>query len=184
MAIRDRFPDIADNELEAAVDYFVENPEQFNPRDIVLPISTTVLEGGAASTAKGAALAAGKVAKSVFARKTAAKKAEEAVAKTSKGGVKRFTKGAAKGSLLATGAYAGIQLVDKLLGNDEGVSQEELIAQQASQDLVATMVNAETQGVDMEGLFDTPYAKQLLGQTGIDPKILAGSGLVSTGVVS
>lgn len=183
MAIRERFPDIADNELETAVDYFVENPEQFNPRDIVLPISTTVLEGGAASTAKGAALAAGKVAKSVFARKTAAKKAEEAVAKTSKGGVKRFAKGAAKGSLLATGAYAGFQLVDKLLGNDEGVSQEELIAQQASQDLVATMVNAEAQGVDMEGLFDTPYAKQLLGQTGIDPKILAGSGLVSTGGV-
>lgn len=181
MAIRERFPDIADNDLETAVDYFVENPEQFNPRDIVLPISTTVLEGGASSSAKGAALAAGKVAKSVFARKTAAKKAEEAVAKTKGGMLKK----AAKGSLLATGAYAGIQLVDKLLGNDEGASleEEQLIAQQASQDLVATVVTAQQQGVDVSSVMNTPAGKQLFTQAGIDPKLLAASGFLSTGGV-
>jgi len=160
--IRDAYPDLPESNLRIAVDYFLENPEQFNPRDVVLPVSAlTKLEGGVVSGAKAGAAAAGKLAKTFIPRTATGKVAKGKLAK--------------RAALLGgAGLIAGSTL-------DDGAATEEENAamQQAQTDVMFGLAQMQASGVDVESLISTPLGQQLLSSTGIDSKLLTGS----TGIV-
>lgn len=152
--IRAAYPDLPDSDLRDAVDYFIANPEQFNPRDIVLPVSRTVLEGGVVSGAKAGAAAVGKVAKT-FAPRT----------KTGKVSKTKIALGV--GGLGVLGGLMG--------GGEEDTTQEEAIAGAAQQDMMMQLAMAQAQGIDVESLVSQPLGQALLSSSGIDAKLLTGA---------
>lgn len=162
MKIRERFPDLPDENLEIAVDYFIANPKQFNPNDIVLPISAaTRLEGGVASGAKAGAMALGKVAKTLIPRTASGKVAKGKLAK--------------RAALLGFGGLA----VQAMGGEENTTVEQEAVAEQAQQDVMMGLAQMQATGVDVEGLVSTPLGQQLLSSAGISPQLLTGS----TGII-
>jgi hypothetical protein len=155
--IRAAYPDLPDSDLRDAVDYFIANPEQFNPRDIVLPVSRTVLEGGVVSGAKAGAAAVGKVAKTF-------------VPRTKTGKVSKTKIALGVGGLGVLGGLMG--------GEEEATTQEEAIAGAAQQDMMMQLAMAQAQGIDVESLVSQPLGQALLSSTGLDPKILFGANTV------
>lgn len=159
--IRAKYPDLPDSDLRDAVDYFIANPEQFNPRDIVLPVSRTRLEGGVVSGAKAGAAAVGKVAKTLIPRTASGKVAKGKLAKRAAGlGVAGF-------------------VVGQMGGDGEATPSEEAAMTQAQTDVMFGLAQMQASGVDVESLVSTPLGQQLLANTGIDSRILTGS----TGIV-
>lgn len=158
--IRAAYPDLPDSDLRDAVDYFIANPEQFNPRDIVLPVSRTVLEGGVVSGAKAGAAAVGKVAKTL-------------VPRTKTGKVSKTKIALGVGGLGVLGGLMG--------GGEEDTTQEEAIAGAAQQDMMMQLAMAQAQGIDIESLVSQPLGQALLSSSGIDAKLLTGAaGIVPT----
>lgn len=159
--IRAKYPDLPDSDLRDAVDYFIANPEQFNPRDIVLPVSRTKLEGGVVSGAKAGAAAVGKVAKTLIPRTASGKVAKGKLAKRAAGlGVAGF-------------------VVGQMGGDGEATPSEEAAMTQAQTDVMFGLAQMQASGVDVESLVSTPLGQQLLSNTGIDSSLLTGS----TGIV-
>jgi hypothetical protein len=158
--IRDRYPDLPESDLRDAVDYFVANPEQFNPRNIALPVSKTVLEGGVVSGAKAGAAAVGKVAKTL-------------VPRTKTGKVSKGKIALGVGGLGVLGGLMG--------GEEEATSQEEAIAGAAQQDMMMQLAMAQAQGIDIESIANQPLGQALLSNSGIDAKLLTGAtGMIPT----
>lgn len=158
--IRAAYPDLPDSDLRDAVDYFIANPGQFNPRDIVLPVSRTVLEGGVVSGAKAGAAAVGKVAKTF-------------VPRTKTGKVSKGKIALGVGGLGVLGGLMG--------GEEEATTQEEAIAGAAQQDMMMQLAMAQAQGIDVESLVSQPLGQALLSSSGIDAKLLTGAaGIVPT----
>ncbi len=166
--IRAAYPDLPDSDLRDAVDYFIANPEQFNPRDIVLPVSRTVLEGGVVSGGKAA-----------YAGAKAGLKAAKDVAKTY---VPRTKTGkVSKGKIFLGGSALGVAGLMLGGGDEDNTAQEEALAAQAQNDMMMQLAMAQAQGIDVESLVSQPLGQALLSSSGIDAKLLTGAaGIVPT----
>jgi len=166
--IRAKYPDLPDSDLRDAVDYFIANPEQFNPRDIVLPVSRTVLEGGVVSGGKAA-----------YAGAKAGLKAAKDVAKTY---VPRTKTGkVSKGKIFLGGSALGVAGLMLGGGDEDNTAQEEALAAQAQNDMMMQLAMAQAQGIDVESLVSQPLGQALLSSSGIDAKLLTGAaGIVPT----
>jgi hypothetical protein len=167
--IRETYPNLPEDNLRIAVDYFLENPKQFNPEDVVLPVSAmTRLEGGAVSGAKAAGVAAAKGAK-----------AAKDVAKT----FLPRSKKTGKVSKVKVGAgVVGLGTLGAMFGDDEAPStDEEAIANQAQNEVMFGLAQMQATGVDVESLINTPLGQTLLSSSGINPQLLTGAtGIIPT----
>jgi hypothetical protein len=160
--IRAKYPDLPNDNLRIAVEYFLENPEQFDPQDVVLPISAmTKLEGGVVSGAKAGAAAVGKVAKTLIPRTASGK--------------------VAKGKLAKRGAVLGLAglAAQATLGGEGDTAEQDAIASQAQQDVLMGLAQMQATGTDVEALVNTPIGQALLSQNGISSQLLT----TSTGII-
>lgn len=157
--IRAKYPDLSDSALRDAVDYFVANPEQFNPRDIVLPVSKTKLEGGAGSGKSAIA----KLGKTFLPRDAAGKISKKKVAKRAAGlGIAGFVAGSTLGG--------------------EDTTEQDAVVSQAQQDLMLSLAEIQSRGGNVEAVVNSPIGQQLFSNTGLDMKLFNGSnGIVPTG---
>jgi hypothetical protein len=168
--IREAYPNLPADNLRIAVDYFLENPRQFNPEDVVLPVSAmTKLEGGVVSGAKAAGALAARGAK---ATKDIGK---TLIPRTASGKV-------AKGKLAKRATVlGGAGFIVGQMGDDGDVESQELIANQAQQDVMMGLAQMQASGVDVESLVNTPLGQTLLSSSGINPQLLTGAnGVIPT----
>ncbi len=164
MRIRELAPDIPDDKLKIAVDYFIENPSKYNPKKLILPFEAmTMVEAGVSGTAKAA------LVKGVEGVKAVGKLAKTAVPRTPEGKVakKKVAKRAA-GLGLAGWAI-------NTFGGDEGTAEVDT-TQAADQNLLMAAAQYQMAGGDINALANTPAGQQLFSQGNIDLAALGVSG--------
>lgn len=166
MRIRELAPDIPDDKLKIAVDYFVANPEEYDPKKLRLPFEAmTQVEAGITGTGKAA------VAAVVGGAKAIGKLAKTAVPRTAEGKVskKKLAKRAAGLGLAGTAITA-------FSGGEDTVPDDANAQAIADQNLLMTVAQYQAQGGDVNSLVNTPAGQQLFAQGNIDLKALGLSG--------
>jgi hypothetical protein len=179
--IREKAPDISDDKLKIAVDYFVENPNKYNPEKLILPfealemVEAGVPLAGGAALLKGGVKAVGELAKTFGKKKVVTEGAEEAVKKTGK---KVITKKRVLGAV----AVGGAAEIYNRMSQDGAQPQTPEEMAEASQAIAAqTMIDT---GQDPNGVLTSPMAQQLNITTGSDLSALASKYGLSLGSAS
>lgn len=164
--IRELAPDIPDDKLKIAVDYFVANPEKYNPKKLILPFEAmTQVEAGVTGTGKAA------VAAVVGGAKALGKLAKTAVPRTAEGTVSKK-----KLAKRAAGLGAAGWVVSTFGGGEDTVPDDATAQAMADQNLLMTAAQYQAQGGDINALVNTPAGQQLFAQGNIDLKALGLSG--------
>jgi hypothetical protein len=170
--IREKAPDISDDKLKIAVDYFVENPNKYNPEKLILPfealeqLEAGVTPAGVKAAAMVGVKAVGGLAKTFGKKKAATEGAEEVVKKTGK---KIITKNRVIGGVAIGG---GLEIYNRMT-KDDGVGQTPEEMAQAS--LAMAAATLQESGGDPNSILGTPLAQQMNITTGSDLSTLASS---------
>lgn len=156
--IRRKYPDLPNENLQKAVDFFVSKPDSFKSfkKEGVLPASAmTKLSGEVFSPGKAAVAGVAAAAKGVKAVKGLAK---TVIPRTPAGkvDVKKTAKRA--GLLGIAGAIVG-QLGG---GEEESAAQQQAVAEQANADMMLALAQYDTAGGDVNALLNTPAGQQLM----------------------
>lgn len=167
MKVRDKYPDIPEENLKKAVDYFSSNPNAYKdfgksgrlPTAAMTKVSGEVITPGKAAVA--GAKAVGGLAKTIIPRKPSG-----AV------DVKKIAKRA--GILGLAGAAINA------FGGNDGVPEE--TQTQANADMMNALAVAQATGVDVNSLMQTPMGQQIFGaNTQFDIKsFMNAGGVVNT----
>jgi hypothetical protein len=168
MKIREKYPDIPDENLRKAVDYFQKNASAFKnfSKSGVLPAAAmTRLEGGVITPAKAAVAGAKAGAKAVggLAKTVIPKKPDGKV------DIKKTAKRA--GLLGIAGAVVGAFTG----GDEESAAQQQAIADQANTDMMLSLAQYETAGGDVNALLNTPAGQQLMKNPNFNIGAIYGS---------
>ncbi len=168
MKIREKYPDIPDENLRKAVDYFQKNASAFKnfSKSGVLPAAAmTRLEGGVITPAKAAVAGAKAGAKAVggLAKTVIPKKPDGKI------DIKNTAK---RGGLLAV---AGAVVNAFTGGDEESVAQQQALADQANTDMMLSLAQYETAGGDVNALLNTPAGQQLMKNPNFNIGAIYGS---------
>lgn len=173
--VRAKYPDLPDENLKKAIDYFVKNPDAFKefPKKGMLPTAAmTKLSGEVVSPGKIAAKAASAVAGAKAGGKAVSGLAKTVIPRKPDGkvDVKKTAKRA--GLLGIAGAVVGA------FGGDDGAdaaAQQQAIADQANTDLMMGMAQYEAAGGDVNALLNTAAGQQLMKNPNFNIGAIMGS---------
>jgi len=166
--VRAKYPDIPEENLTKAVDYFVKNPDAFKefPKKGMLPLAAmTKLSGEVITPAKAAVAGAKAGAKAVsgLAKTVIPKKPDGKV------DIKKTAKRA--GLLGIAGA-----VINAFTGDEtDTAAQQQAIADQANTDLMMGMAQYEAAGGDINALMNTAAGQQLMKNPNFNIGAIMGS---------
>jgi hypothetical protein len=173
--VRAKYPDIPEENLKKAVDYFVKNPDAFKefPKKGMLPTAAmTKLSGEVITPGKVVAKAGAVVGAGVKGVKAVGRLAGTAIPKTPAGKVD-IKKTAKRTGLLGLAGFA----VGAFTGDDgtDAAAQQQAIADQANTDLMMGMAQYEAAGGDVNALLNTAAGQQLMKNPNFNIGAIMGS---------
>ena len=166
--VRAKYPDLPDENLKKAVDYFAKNPDafkEFPKKGMLPPAAMTKLSGEVLSPAKAAVAGAKAGAKAVSGL------AKTVIPRKPDGKVD-IKKTAKRAGLLGIAGAA----INAFTGDEtDTAAQQQAIADQANTDLMMGMAQYEAAGGDINALMNTAAGQQLMKNPNFNIGAIMGS---------